>query len=161
MNIRIMTIDDYPAVYALWDSLPGIGLHEGEDSCEGMAYYLRRNPESCFVAEETTPVETVPQETLATPSTEGNCRIIGAVLCGNDGRRGYINHLAVAKEHQGRGLGRALVEACLAAMRKEGIRRCCFVVYRSNDEGNAFWDAIGSVRRDEALYRSIGTGVES
>ena len=138
--IRTMTISDYPAVYALWISLPGIGLHGHEDSREGMAYYLRRNPDSCFVAEQ-------------------DGKIIGAVLCGNDGRRGYINHLAVAQEHQGRGLGRALVKACLAAMRKEGIRRCCFVVYRSNEEGNAFWDAIGSVRRDEALYRSIGTGV--
>jgi len=139
MTIRIMTIDDYPAVYALWASLPGVGLHAHEDSAEGMAYYLRRNPDSCFVAEE------------------GNA-IIGAILCGNDGRRGYINHLAVAQEHRGRGLGRALVNACLAAMRKEGIQKCCFVVFRSNETGNAFWDAIGSVRRDDALYRSIGTG---
>jgi len=158
MTIRTMTLDDYDAVYALWDSLPGIGLHEGEDSYEGMAYYLKRNPESCFVAEEEGAPHNHP-DAARHPSTEGNCRIIGAVLCGNDGRRGYINHLAVAQEHQGRGLGRALVKACLAAMRKEGIRRCCFVVYRSNEEGNAFWDAIGSVRRDEALYRSIGTGV--
>jgi len=140
--IRVMTIADYPAVYALWDSLPGIGLHEHEDSLKGMTYYLRRNPESCFVAEE-------------------GGMLIGAVLCGNDGRRGYINHLAVAQEHQGRGLGRALVDACRAAMRKEGIARCSFVVYRSNEEGNAFWDAIGSARRDDALYRSIGTGESS
>ena len=139
MTIRTMTIDDYPAVYALWDSLPGIGLHEHEDSYEGMVYYLRRNPETCFVAEE------------------GGI-IIGAILCGNDGRRGYINHLAVAQEYQGQGLGRALVDACLAAMRGEGILRCSFVVYRSNDEGNAFWDAIGSVRRDDCLYRNLGTG---
>jgi len=146
MTIRVMTLDDYPAVYALWDSLPGIGLHEGEDSPEGMAYYLRRNPESCFVALDDS------REAIAPP------QVVGAVLCGNDGRRGYINHLAVAQEYRGKGIGKALVKACLAAMRAEGIRRCCFVVYRSNDEGNAFWDAIGSVRRDEALYRSIGTG---
>jgi len=139
MTVRVMTIDDYPAVYALWASLPGVGLHAHEDSREGIAYYLRRNPESCFVALE-------------------DSTIVGAILCGNDGRRGYINHLAVVTEHRGRGVGRALVNACLAAMRNEGIRRCCFVVFRSNEEGNAFWDAIGSVRRDEALYRSIGTG---
>ena len=138
MTIRIMTIDDYPAVYALWASLPGIGLHEGEDSHAGITYYLKRNPDTCFVAEE-------------------DGVLVGAILCGNDGRRGYINHLAVAAEHQGKGLGRALVNACLAAMRKEGIRRCCFVTFRSNIEGNAFWDAIGAARRDDALYRSIGT----
>lgn len=144
--IRLMTIDDYPAVYALWDSLPGIGLHEYEDSFEGMAYYLRRNPASCFVALDDSREATAPPQ------------VVGAILCGNDGRRGYINHLAVAQAYQGRGLGRALVQACLEAMRKEGIPRCSFVVYRSNIEGNAFWDAIGSVRRDDALYRSIGTG---
>jgi len=134
-----MTMDDYDAVYALWASLPGIGLHVHEDSREGMAYYLKRNPESCFVA------------------FEGKS-LIGAVLCGNDGRRGYINHLAVAQTYQGRGLGRALVDECRAAMRKENIVKCNLVVYRSNKAGNAFWDAIGSVRRDEALYRSIETG---
>jgi len=139
MTIRTMTIDDYDDVYALWDSLPGIGLHGHEDSREGMAYYLRRNPETCFVAEE-------------------GGALIGAVLCGNDGRRGYINHLAVAQEHQGRGLGRALVNKCLEAMRGEGILKCSFVTYRDNIEGNAFWDAIGSVRRDDCLYRNLGTG---
>ena len=141
MTIRTMTIDDYNEVYALWASLPGIGLHDHEDSREGMAYYLRRNPDSCFVAEE-----------------EG--AIIGAVLCGNDGRRGYINHLAVAAgcRGRGRGLGRALVNACLEAMRKEGIGMCSFVVFRENESGNAFWDAIGSTRHETLLYRKLGTG---
>jgi len=154
MKIRIMTLDDYDDVYALWDSLPGVGLHpEGEDSREGMAYYLRRNPETCFVA-ETTPA-------CGHPSTEGNCRIIGAVLCGNDGRRGYINHLAVANEHWGKGIGRALVNACLAAMQKEGIAMCSFVVFKDNEAGNAFWDALGSIRRNDCLYRNLETGKEA
>jgi len=139
MTIRIMTIEDYDAVYALWASLPGIGLHEEEDSRARIAYYLRRNPRTCFVAEE-----------------EG--MLAGAVLCGNDGRRGYINHLAVAAEQQGRGVGRALVNACLAAMRREGIGKCSLMVFRDNDAGNAFWDAMGSVRREEILYRTIMTG---
>ena len=140
MSIRMMTMEDYGAVYPLWQSLPGIGLHEHEDSREGVAYYLRRNPDSCFVAED------------------GNV-IIGAVLCGNDGRRGYINHLAVAAAHQGKGLGRALVEACLEAMRKEGIRKCSFVVFRDNGKANAFWDAIGSTRREDCLYRNLNVNL--
>jgi len=142
MTIRIMAIEDYPAVYALWDSLPGIGLHGREDSLEGMTYYLKRNPESCFVAEEAGV-------------------LIGAVLCGNDGRRGYINHLAVAQEHQGKGLGRALVNKCLEAMRKEGIPMCSLVTFRNNEAGNAFWDAIGSTRHESLLYRKLETGIES
>jgi ribosomal protein S18 acetylase RimI-like enzyme len=139
MTIRVMTLADYPAVYALWASLPGIGLHEPEDSYEGMAYYLRRNPDTCFVAED-------------------GGALIGAVLCGNDGRRGYINHLAVAAEHQGRGLGRSLVNACRAAMRSEGIPMCSFVTFRDNEAGNAFWDAIGSTRHETLLYRKLKTG---
>ena len=146
MAIRIMTIDDYDAVYALWASLPGIGLHDHEDSREGMAYYLRRNPDSCFVALEESREATAPPQ------------VVGAVLCGNDGRRGYINHLAVAQEHRGQGIGRALVNACLAAMRKEGIGMCSFVVFRDNETGNAFWDAIGSTRHESLLYRKLGTG---
>ena len=164
MTIRIMTIDDYDAVYALWDSLPGIGLHEYEDSLEGMAYYLRRNPESCFVAEEEGAACGAPHNhpgAARHPSTEGNCRIIGAVLCGNDGRRGYINHLAVAQEYQGRGLGRALVSKCLEVMRKEGIPMCSLVTFRSNEAGNAFWDAIGSTRHESLLYRKLETGIQS
>jgi len=136
MTVRIMTIEDYDAVYALWASLPGIGLHDGEDSQERLAYYLRRNPESCFAAEE-----------------DGT--LIGAVLCGNDGRRGTINHLAVAAERQGQGIGRALMNACLDAMRREGIRKCSLMVYRDNDEGNAFWDALDSRRREDILYRNL------
>jgi ribosomal protein S18 acetylase RimI-like enzyme len=152
--IRLMVLDDYPAVRALWESLPGIGLHGYEDSLERVAYYLRRNPESCFVAvEEQENSQSQKRSDGAPPQV-----VVGAILCGNDGRRGYINHLAVAKERQGRGLGRALVEACLAAMRKEGIRKCSFVTFRENEAGNAFWDAIGSVRRDDCLYRNLNTG---
>ena len=143
-----MTLDDHEAVRALWASLPGIGLRDHEDSREGIAYYLRRNPGSCFVAEET-----------PGPQDGAQRRVIGAVLCGNDGRRGYINHLAVARECQGRGLGRALVEACLDAMRKEGIRMCSLMVFRDNEQGNAFWDAMGSIRRDEILLRNLPTGI--
>ena len=139
MTIRPMTIDDYDAVYALWASLPGIGLHDHEDSRGGMAYYLRRNPDSCFAAEE-------------------DAALVGAVLCGNDGRRGYINHLAVAEAFRGRGIAKALLNACLAAMRREGIRLCSFAVFRDNETGNAFWDAVGSVRREEILYRNLETG---
>ena len=131
-----MTLDDYAAVHALWTSVPGVGLREHEDSREGIAYYLRRNPASCFVAVE-------------------DNKIIGAVLCGNDGRRGYINHLAVSTEHRGRGIGRDLANACRDAMRAEGIRMMSFVVFRDNKTGNAFWDALGATPRDELRYYNL------
>lgn len=138
MLIRPMTMEDYEAVYALWTSLPGIGLHEHEDSYDGIAYYLRRNPGTCFVAVE-----------------EGE--IIGVALCGNDGRRGYFNHLAVAADHQGKGIGRTLVNECLAVLRNEGIRKCSFLTFRTNKTANAFWSAIGSREREELLYWNLDT----
>jgi len=134
--IRLMTLEDYYNVHALWTSVPGVGLRDHEDSREGIAYYLRRNPTSCFVAGEKN-------------------KIIGVVLCGNDGRRGYINHLAVALEHRKRGIARALVNACRDAMRAEGIRMLSFVVFRENENGNAFWDALGATQRDELRYYNL------
>ncbi|MCL2194804.1 MAG: GNAT family N-acetyltransferase [Oscillospiraceae bacterium] len=142
MTIRLMTIDDYDDVYALWASLPGIGLHGYEDSHEGMDYYLRRNPASCFVA-------------------ESGGEIVGAVLCGNDGRRGYINHLAVAQQHQSKGIGKALLNACLAAMREEKITKCAIAVFRNNDAGNAFWDSMGITRREEVVHCTLSTEEKS
>jgi ribosomal protein S18 acetylase RimI-like enzyme len=134
-----MRVDHYDEVYALWSSMPGIGLHtDAEDSREGIARYLRRNPDTCFVAEEAG-------------------RIVGAVLCGNDGRRGHINHLAVAADCRSRGIGRALVDACRAACRAQGIDKCAFQVFRNNEAGNAFWDALGATRNEAVIYRILDT----
>ena len=77
--IRIMTISDYEQVYALWLSIPGMGLNNLDDSKEGIEKYLKRNPSTCFVAEK-------------------NDSIIGVILSGHDGRRGYIHHTAVAEK---------------------------------------------------------------
>ena len=90
MTIRAMHMEDYDAVYALWLESTGMGLNDYDDSREGIGRYLRRNPESCFVAED-------------------DGAIVGAVLAGHDGRRGHLNHLAVAPERRRQGLGRALV----------------------------------------------------
>ena len=69
--------------------------------------------------------------------------MIGAVLCGHDGRRGYLNHLAVARDHRGRGIGRALVAASLARLRAIGIGRCNLLVFEDNAQGKEFWRHLG------------------
>lgn len=91
MQIRPLQATDHPALYALWLSCKGMGLTNLDDSQEGIARFLERNPNTCFTAEE--------GEVL-----------VGAILAGNDGRRGYIYHLAVSPSHRKQGLGRALVE---------------------------------------------------
>ncbi len=135
MHIRLMTTADYPQVYALWRSTPGMGLNNLDDSAEGIARYLQRNPTTCFVAEE-------------------SGVLIGTILSGHDGRRAFIYHLAVAEPYRRQGIGKALVEAALAALRTEGIHKAALVVMASNAAGNAFWEQLGFTTRPDLVYRN-------
>ncbi len=135
VNIRVMTIDDYDKVYALWLSCAGMGLNNLDDSREGIAKYLERNPETCFVAE-----------------ASGN--IAGVIIAGNDGRRGYIYHTAVNPDYRRRGIGSELVDAALDALKKLGINKVALVVFAKNENGNAFWEKIGFTGRGDLVYRN-------
>lgn len=138
MQIRKMTISDYPKVYALWAATPGIGLRVLDDSEAVIARFLARNPESCFVV-----------------VIDG--KIVGVILCGHDGRRGYIYHLAVDVKERGKGIGRALVDSALSALRAEGINKVGLVAFRANDTGNGFWQSIGFDERTDLVYRNKNT----
>lgn len=135
MQIIPMTIEDYDAVYDLWLHTPGMGLNTADDSREGIAAYLRRNPTTCFTAKE-------------------GDRLLGAILAGHDGRRGYISHTAVREDAQRQGVGTALVEAVLEALQVEGIRKVALVVFARNEKGNAFWEKLGFTGRDDLVYRN-------
>ena len=135
MQIIPMTIEDYDAVYDLWLHTPGMGLNTADDSREGIAAYLRRNPTTCFTAKE-------------------GDRLLGAILAGHDGRRGYISHTAVREDAQRQGVGTALVEAVLEALQAEGIRKVALVVFARNEKGNAFWEKLGFTGRDDLVYRN-------
>ena len=135
MEIRKMTIDDYEKVYALWLSCKGMGLNDLDDSKEGIKKYLDRNPDTCFVA------------------CEGE-EIIGAVLAGNDGRRGIFSHTAVSPDHRYEGIGKALVNAAVDAFRELGIHKVNLVVFSRNEAGNAFWEKMGFTKRDDLTYRN-------
>ncbi|MBC8248084.1 MAG: GNAT family N-acetyltransferase [Anaerolineales bacterium] len=132
--IREMTIQDYAEVLALWQASDGVGLSDA-DSEEGVACFLDRNPGLSFVARD-------------------DEHLVGAVLCGHDGRRGYIHHLAVSKSHRRRGLGRALVERCLSALRRDGIDKCHIFVFADNQDTIAFWKSIGWAQRVELVMMS-------
>ena len=124
-SIRTMEFQDYDRVYDLWINTPGMGLNTVDDSREGVQRYLRRNPKTCFVAEE-------------------DGKIIGAVMAGHDGRRGFIYHTAVCAEYQGRGIGKNLVERAMDALE----------VFKRNVSGNGFWEKIGFESRDDLVYRN-------
>ena len=134
--IQPFLLDDYASVHALWEACEGIGLHDDVDSRDGIARYLERNPGLSFVARD-------------------GDRIVGAVLAGHDGRRGYLHHLAVHPDARHRGLGRQLVAAALAALRAQGITKCHIFVFRDNPAGRAFWESCGWHRRDDIDLLSI------
>ena len=135
MVIRTMTLRDYDAVYALWMSCRNMGFNNLDDSREGIARLLKRNPATSFVALE-------------------NNRLAGVILSGQDGRRGYIYHMAVAEDFRRRGVATALLDRCLDALKAEGINKVALLVFRYNDAGNAFWEKQGFVERTDVAYRN-------
>jgi ribosomal protein S18 acetylase RimI-like enzyme len=121
--IREFTLDDYDAAYALWSASEGVGLSQADEP-HNVARFLERNPGSSFVAVD-------------------QSRVIGAVLCGNDGRRGFLHHLAVDRDYRREGVGRRLVQCCLEALSAAGMRKCHIFVLADNVDGQGFWRSIG------------------
>ncbi|MBE6875202.1 MAG: GNAT family N-acetyltransferase [Ruminococcus sp.] len=135
MNVRLMTINDYEKVYELWLSCAGMGLNNLDDSKEGIEKFLNRNPGTCFVAE-----------------TEH--RIIGVIIAGNDGRRGYIYHTAVNPDYRHQGIATKLVNEAMRALKALGINKTALVVFSKNTDGNAFWEKSGFSSREDLIYRN-------
>lgn len=135
IKIRVMTIEDYDEVYHLWMNTPGMGLNSIDDSKSGIEKYIKRNPTTCFVAE-----------------TEE--KIVGVIMAGHDGRRGYIYHTAVSPDFRNQGIATKLVDSALAALDQEGINKTALVVFERNEIGNEFWEHIGFVERNDLIYRN-------
>lgn len=131
--VRRMKIEDYEKVYALWTKIRGFGIRSVDDSKEGVARFLRRNPDTSVVAVE-----------------EG--QIVGAILCGHDGRRGCLYHVCVDPDWRMRGIGKAMVVYAMEALKKEKINKVSLIAFTQNDIGNAFWKEIGWTKREDLNY---------
>ncbi len=131
--IRAMTIEDYEGVKALWLTIKGFAIRSIDDSREGITRFLNRNPGTSVVAVE-------------------DGRIVGAILCGHDGRRGCLYHVCVAKEYRRRGIGKEMVVYCMEALKKEKINKVSLIAFTANDIGNAFWRQIGWTKREDLNY---------
>lgn len=131
--IRSMSIEDYPAVKALWRSIRGFGIRSIDDSEEGVARFLARNPGISVVAER-------------------DEEIVGAILCGHDGRRGCLYHVCVREDCRMQGVGKAMVVFCMEALKKEQINKVSLIAFTKNDVGNAFWKQIGWTKREDLNY---------
>jgi len=135
VELREMSIDDYEEVYALWQESEGLALKSEDSSRKSILQFLERNPRLSFVAVD-------------------NGKIVGAALCGHDGRHGYIHNLAVRKSHRRQGIGRSLVGRCMYALLSIDIHRCHLHVLGDNKAGIAFWRKLGWEQRVEMITMS-------
>ena len=116
---REFLMSDYDDVIALWEGVEGVEICEG-DSRREIAEYLKRNPGLSRVAVL-------------------DDKIVGAALCGHDGRRGWIYHLAVAATYRRQKIGNVLLESCVNALRAIGLKRAIILVAGDNPGGHDFW----------------------
>ena len=139
IKVRTMTCADYPQVSALWSKIQGFAIRSIDDSEEGVARFLRRNPDTCVVAEDV-------------GSEDDRGRIVGSILCGSDGRFATFYHVCVDPDYRRMGIGRDMVNACVEALRKEQINTIHLTAFRDNDLGNSFWSGMGW-RKQENVNR--------
>jgi ribosomal protein S18 acetylase RimI-like enzyme len=136
IQTREFVIEDYKTAVELWKRVEGVEIAEGDDR-EGVARFLARNPGLSRVA------------------TDGST-MIGVAFCGNDGRRGYIYHLAVDPNYRGQGVGKRLVDECLEGLRRLGLQRANIMVATDNPRGREFWSKCGWEELDGAIGMGIG-----
>ena len=131
--IRTMTIEDYDGVSDLWKTINGFAIRSVDDSREGVETFLKRNPTTSVVAIE-------------------DDKVVGAILCGHDGRRGCLYHVCVHKDYRRRGIGKAMVIKAMQELKNERINKVSLIAFTKNDVGNAFWNCIGWTRREDLNY---------
>lgn len=133
-SIRLMTKEDYEGVRALWMTIHGFAIRSIDDSKEGVDRFIDRNPQTSVVA----------------VSDKGE--IVGAILCGHDGRRGCLYHVCVREDYRRKGIGKEMVVFCMNALKAEGINKVSLIAFTKNDIGNAFWNCIGWTKRLDLNY---------
>lgn len=132
-HLRVMQVEDYENVYKLWMTIDGFGIRSIDDSKEGVARFLKRNPKTSVVA-------------------EADGRIVGAILCGHDGRRGCFYHVCVQKEYRKHGIGKAMAVFCMKALQEEEINKVSLIAFQTNEGGNQFWRKVGWTFREDLNY---------
>lgn len=129
VEIAAFSMEAYKDALVLWQQCEGIGLSQADEP-QPIAAYLARNPGMSFVAWE-------------------DGVLVGAVLCGHDGRRGFIHHLAVHPAHRRQGIAARLVNHCLQSLAQAGIQKCHLFIFHANESGKAFWRSQGwELRQD-------------
>ena len=133
-KIRTMTIDDYNEAYELWSNTPGMGLRGLDDTYEGIKFFLDYNPRLSIVCEI-------------------NGKVEGTILCGFDGKRAYLYHVALSENYTGKSIGRKMVLFLEERLKKINVNGIALVAFSENEIGNKFWDKLGYAPRKDLYYR--------
>ena len=141
-EIRDMTPADYDDVRDLWMSIKGFAIRSIDDSRVGVLKFLERNPGLSTVAIE-------------------DGQVVGAILCGHDGRRATMYHVCVREGYRKQGIGKAMVVRCMEKLQQEGINKVALIAFTNNDVGNAFWNEIGWTRRMDLNYYDFTLNTEN
>ena len=136
INIRVMAPEDYDKVYQLWLSITGFGIRSVDDSREGVARFLKRNPTTSVVAEQ-------------------NGRIVGSIMCGHDVRTGCFYHVCVARDYRKHGVGYRMVRFAVRALIEEGVSKVTLIAFKENQVGNVFWKSLGWTQREDVNYYDL------
>ncbi len=142
MKIRAMKISDYEMVHALWMRISGFAIRSMDDSKEGVLRFLERNPEISVVA--------IKDE-----------KVVGAILCGHDGRRGCFYHVCVDPDYRRQGIGKTMVIHCMEALAREKISKVSLIAFTQNDIGNTFWKTIGWTKREDLNYYDFSINADN
>ena len=140
--VRAMTIEDYDEVLQLWHRIQGLGIRSIDDSREGVARFLNRNPGLSVVAQE-------------------DGKIVGSILCGHDGRRGCFYHVCVEEGYRHRGIGTKMADTAMEALKKEKINKVTLIAFRRNEIGNLFWNKEGFAYRTDLNYYDMSLNEEN
>lgn len=140
--VRVMTADDFEQVHDLWMRIKGFAIRSIDDSKDGIERFLKRNPTTSMVAVE-------------------QDKVVGAILCGHDGRRGCFYHVCVDPAYRRRGIGTQMVKACLAALREEQINNVTLIAFTQNEIGNSFWRHVGWAEREDLNYYDFNLNSEN
>ena len=132
-QLRVMQVEDYQQVYDLWMTIDGFGIRTIDDSLEGVTRFIKRNPTTSVVA-------------------EADGKVVGAILCGHDGRRGCFYHVCVHKDYRCHGIGKAMAVFCMKALQEEHINKVSLIAFKSNIVGNRFWRGAGWTYREDLNY---------
>ena len=133
ITIRTMVAQDYPDVYRLWKTIKGFGIRSVDDSQEGVERFIRRNPSTSVVA-------------------EAGGEVVGAILCGHDGRRGCFYHVCVREDYRQQGIGKCMAVHAMRALQEEHINKVCLIAFCKNEVGNSFWKSVGWNFREDLNY---------